>query len=52
MNSREHDDVRVLPLGEWEALMPPRDFARLSAVESARRTGEAAYVGTWDWGTA
>lgn len=50
LSPSEHDEVRVLPLGEWEALMPPRDFARLSAVESARRTGEAAYFGTWDWG--
>lgn len=30
--------------------MPARDFARLSAVEEARRTGAAAYFGTWDWG--
>ncbi|MFD4944182.1 GNAT family N-acetyltransferase [Streptomyces sp. NPDC058409] len=50
LSPQEHDEVRVLPLAEWKALMPPRDFARLSAVESARRTGEAAYFGTWDWG--
>lgn len=30
--------------------MPARDFARLSAVEEARRTGAAAYFGTWGWG--
>ncbi|MFE4054803.1 NUDIX domain-containing protein [Streptomyces sp. NPDC059096] len=46
----EHDDVRVLPVAEWEALMPPRDFARLGAVAEARRTGVAAYFDTWDWG--
>ncbi|MGW7053472.1 bifunctional GNAT family N-acetyltransferase/NUDIX hydrolase [Streptomyces sp. NPDC054887] len=50
LNPQEHDAVRVLPLTEWEALMPPRDFARLSAVEEARRTGKAAYFGNWDWG--
>ncbi|WP_245766993.1 NUDIX hydrolase [Streptomyces colonosanans] len=46
----EHDEARVLPLQEWEPLMPPRDFARLSAVMEARRTGTAAYFDTWDWG--
>ncbi|MEU8653537.1 NUDIX domain-containing protein [Streptomyces sp. NPDC048737] len=50
LDPQEHDEVRVLPLAEWKALMPARDFARLSAVEEARRTGEAAYFGTWDWG--
>ncbi|MEU1365027.1 GNAT family N-acetyltransferase [Streptomyces sp. NPDC005803] len=50
LNPQEHDEVRVLPLAEWKALMPDRDFARLRAVEEARRTGEAAYFGTWDWG--
>lgn len=50
LNPQEHDEVRVLPLAEWEALMPARDFARLSAVEEARRTGVTAYFGTWDWG--
>ncbi|MEU9776857.1 GNAT family N-acetyltransferase [Streptomyces sp. NPDC047968] len=49
LDPREHDEVRVLPLAAWRALMPPGDFARLSAVERARRTGEAAYFGTWDW---
>ncbi|MEU8794596.1 GNAT family N-acetyltransferase [Streptomyces sp. NPDC048643] len=50
LNPREHDEVRVLPLDEWRARMPARDFARLSAVEEARTTGLAAYFGTWDWG--
>ena len=47
LNPREHDEARILPLAEWEALMPARDFARLRAVEKARRTGVAAYVDTW-----
>ncbi|MFF0191184.1 GNAT family N-acetyltransferase [Streptomyces sp. NPDC005244] len=47
LNAREHDEARVLPLAEWEALMPARDFVRLRAVEEARRTGVAAYVDTW-----
>lgn len=47
LNPREHDEARVLPLAEWEALMPTRDFTRLCAVEEARRTGVAAYVDTW-----
>ncbi|MFD4790012.1 GNAT family N-acetyltransferase [Streptomyces sp. NPDC058459] len=51
LDPREHDEVRVLPLPEWRALMPPRDFARLGAVLEARRTGVAAYFDTWDWGT-
>ncbi len=46
----EHDEVRVLPLAAWEALMPRRDFERLSALTEARRTGTAAYVDNWDWG--
>ncbi|MER8015254.1 GNAT family N-acetyltransferase [Streptomyces griseoluteus] len=50
LDPREHDEVRVLPLPEWRPLMPPRDFARLSAVMEARRTGVAAYFDTWDWG--
>ncbi|MFD8609691.1 GNAT family N-acetyltransferase [Streptomyces sp. NPDC059631] len=47
LNPREHDEARVLPLAEWEALIPARDFTRLRAVEEARRTGVAAYVDTW-----
>lgn len=50
VDPEEHDEARVLPLTEWEPLMPPHDFARLNAVEEARRTGEAAYVDTWEWG--
>ncbi|MGW5421975.1 NUDIX domain-containing protein [Streptomyces sp. NPDC003943] len=46
---REHDELRVLPLEDWRALMPARDFARLSAVMTARRTGTTAYFDTWDW---
>nr|WP_313958878.1 MULTISPECIES: NUDIX hydrolase [Streptomyces] len=46
----EHDELRVLPLPEWQALMPPRDFARLNALAAARRTGRAACFDTWDWG--
>ncbi|WP_341830047.1 GNAT family N-acetyltransferase [Streptomyces liangshanensis] len=49
LDPREHDP-RVLPLAGWEALMPARDFARLTAVAEARRTGVAAYFGAWDWG--
>nr|WP_246619356.1 NUDIX hydrolase [Streptomyces corallincola] len=49
LDPHEHDGVRVLPLKEWEALMPPRDFARLGAVAEARRTGVAAYFDVWDW---
>ncbi len=37
--------MRVLPLEEWRALMPVQDFARLTAVSEARRSGAAAYVG-------
>lgn len=50
LDPQEHDEVRVLSMAGWEALMPGRDFARLTAVAEARRTGEAAYFGTWDWG--
>lgn len=50
LDRREHDEVRVLPIEDWKPLMPPRDFARLSAVREARRTGVAAYFDTWDWG--
>ncbi|MFE0776541.1 NUDIX domain-containing protein [Streptomyces sp. NPDC058861] len=47
----EHDEVRVLSLEDWRALMPGRDFARLAAFAQARRTGTAAYIGAWDLGT-
>ncbi|MGW9452923.1 NUDIX domain-containing protein [Streptomyces sp. NPDC055632] len=47
----EHDEVRTLPLEQWRALMPVRDFDRLTAVMGARRSGVAAYVGAWDWET-
>ena len=50
LNPQEHDQVRVLPLAEWRALMPDRDFKRLTAVAEARRTGKATYFGAWDWG--
>ncbi|NBM16979.1 NUDIX domain-containing protein [Streptomyces sp. GC420] len=45
----EHDEVRALSLPEWLPLMPERDFARLTAVMNARRTGTPAYFGSWDW---
>ncbi|MBC2867013.1 GNAT family N-acetyltransferase [Streptomyces mexicanus] len=51
LDPREHDEARVLPLGAWEALMPPRDFARLRALAEARRSGVAAYFDAWDWET-
>ncbi|MGZ9928323.1 GNAT family N-acetyltransferase [Streptomyces sp. NC-S4] len=47
LNPREHDEIRILPLEQWRALMPARDFTRLHAVAEARRTGVAAYVDTW-----
>jgi len=47
----EHDEVRALPLEQWQALMPVKDFDRLTAVMEARRSGVAAYVGAWDWDT-
>ncbi|TGB08730.1 GNAT family N-acetyltransferase [Streptomyces sp. MZ04] len=43
----EHDEARVLPLDQWQALMPDTDFARLRAVEEARRTGVAGYFDSW-----
>ncbi|MFE3638528.1 GNAT family N-acetyltransferase [Streptomyces sp. NPDC059168] len=47
LDAREHDEARLLPLQQWQPLMPKGDFARLRAVEEARRTGVAAYVDTW-----
>ncbi|MEU6011452.1 GNAT family N-acetyltransferase [Streptomyces sp. NPDC047453] len=44
---REHDEARVLPLDQWQDLMPESDFARLRAVEEARRAGAAGYFDTW-----
>lgn len=52
LNPKEHDEVRVLPLTGWKELMPPGDFARLSAVDEARRTGMAAYIDSWGWGNS
>jgi 8-oxo-dGTP pyrophosphatase MutT (NUDIX family) len=50
LEQREHDKVGVLPLADWQRLMPARDFARLAAVSEARRSKEAAYFDMWDWG--
>ncbi|GGU29736.1 NUDIX domain-containing protein [Streptomyces violascens] len=47
----EHSEVRALPLAQWQPLVPARDFARLTAVMDARRTGATAYFDTWDWET-
>jgi 8-oxo-dGTP pyrophosphatase MutT (NUDIX family) len=49
LSPAEHDELRVLPLDEWRELMPRRDFDRLTAVMEARRSGVAAYLGSWDW---
>ncbi|MGW2202338.1 hypothetical protein ACWCTE_09755, partial [Streptomyces sp. NPDC001774] len=32
--------------------MPAQDFARLTTVTDARRTGTTAYFGRWDWEAA
>ncbi|MFK0154335.1 GNAT family N-acetyltransferase [Streptomyces sp. NPDC090493] len=50
LDPHEHDKVGVLPLADWRSLIPPQDFARLSAVLEARHSGVAAYFDTWDWG--
>ncbi|MEU6353606.1 bifunctional GNAT family N-acetyltransferase/NUDIX hydrolase [Streptomyces sp. NPDC047072] len=51
LDRQEHDKVGVQSLADWQPLMPPQDFARLSTVMEARRSGVAAYFDTWDWGT-
>ncbi len=50
LNPDEHSEVRALPLQDWRAHMPQRDFARLQAVMQARHTGTAASFDSWDWG--
>ncbi|MGW1411790.1 NUDIX domain-containing protein [Streptomyces sp. NPDC002403] len=52
LDPEEHDEVRVLPLSGWKELMRPGDFARLIAVEEARRTGVAVYIDSWEWGNS
>ncbi|MFJ2873234.1 MULTISPECIES: NUDIX domain-containing protein [unclassified Streptomyces] len=52
LDAQEHDEVRVLSMAGWKELMPPGDFARLTAVEEARRTGVAAYIDSWGWGNS
>jgi ADP-ribose pyrophosphatase YjhB (NUDIX family) len=47
----EHDELRATPLEQWRALMPVKDFGRLTAVMEARRSGMAVCVGAWDWAT-
>lgn len=51
LDPAEHDEFRVLSLAEWQELMPPGDFDRLTAVAEARRSGVTAYVDSWGWGT-
>ncbi|WP_424215227.1 NUDIX domain-containing protein [Streptomyces sp. BI20] len=44
LDPAEHTEARVLSAREWEPLMPPAGFARLRAVDGARRTGITAYL--------
>ncbi|MFD9411563.1 NUDIX domain-containing protein [Streptomyces sp. NPDC059989] len=44
LDAKEHSELRVHTLEEWEGIMTPVGFARLKATEEARRTGTVAYL--------
>ncbi|QKW18787.1 NUDIX hydrolase [Kitasatospora sp. NA04385] len=44
LDPEEHTEWRVLPIAEWADLMSPQEHSRLVQVDSARRTGTAAYL--------
>ncbi|MER7758135.1 NUDIX domain-containing protein [Streptomyces sp. NPDC097619] len=44
LDPAEHDAVAVHSVEEWRRLMSPVTFARLEAVEAARRAGTASYL--------
>ncbi|WP_420079282.1 NUDIX domain-containing protein [Streptomyces sp. JL4002] len=44
LDPAEHTAFRVRTVGEWREVMTPRTFARLGAVDEARRAGVVAYL--------
>lgn len=44
LDPEEHTEVQVHALQEWRRIMTPRNFARLAAVDEARRTHTVAYL--------
>ncbi|GAA2624450.1 NUDIX hydrolase [Streptomyces spororaveus] len=44
LDPEEHSEVQVHTVEEWEEIMLPVNFARLKAVDNARRTGTVGYV--------
>ncbi|MEU9857262.1 NUDIX hydrolase [Streptomyces sp. NPDC047974] len=44
LDPEEHTEVRVRTLEEWEREMTPLNFARLHAIDTARRAGTVAYL--------
>ncbi|KOU15987.1 hypothetical protein ADK52_34285 [Streptomyces sp. WM6372] len=44
LDPAEHTEFRVQTVREWEGIMTPVNFARLGAVDEARRTGTVAYL--------
>lgn len=46
LDPEEHDMWAVYDMADWQELMAPRDFARLDAVERARRADGPAYLCT------
>ncbi|WP_433247630.1 NUDIX domain-containing protein [Actinomadura nitritigenes] len=44
LDSSEHTDWLVQPLGAWKTMMSPRLFARVEALHEARSSGSAAFL--------
>ncbi|MEW2371867.1 NUDIX domain-containing protein [Streptomyces sp. NPDC048387] len=44
LDPEEHTELRVRTVEEWRQIMTPANFARLAAVDEARRTGSVAYL--------
>ncbi|MEU6619882.1 NUDIX hydrolase [Streptomyces litmocidini] len=51
LDPEEHSEYRLRTLDEWEREMNPREFARLAAVDRARRSGSTVYVESGPAGT-
>ncbi|MFE2549724.1 NUDIX domain-containing protein [Streptomyces sp. NPDC059355] len=46
LDPAEHTGFRLHTVAEWEAIMTPRNFARLKEIDAARRAGTVAYMET------
>ncbi|MFE2727804.1 hypothetical protein [Kitasatospora sp. NPDC059327] len=44
LDPREHTDYAVKSIAEWQRIVPASQYDLVRALETARRTGVAAYI--------